>query len=448
METFEPPKYLTSLIAAVNEAAKSAQTGALAFTVVGLYLFATAFSTTDEDLLLEHTMPVSQIGVQVPVVFSFAIAPTVFLFLHIYTLIRFDMLAANLCQFRSDLHLLLPHEADRERCRQLAANIEFVQARIAPASSALHSRLYGLMAWLILTGLPVLTLIVVQISSLRYQSNAVTETQRVCLGLDLILLIWFFYRQRRREKLGGNSQAFGRARVFRLCLPAAIVLVVDLLYLNVPRPDAQTVLHLTDPFWAEAYKQPLDLVLCPSFRWDCRYLTLDHRTLVAHVWKAEVIGDLRAGQQEDIKKSLAAIEGVFLGGRKLRFANFDESRLYAVDLREADLTHASLVAAQLQGANMGGAYLIGAYLERANLTGADLGEADLFQATPTDADLSEVSLYNTDLSGADLLPPRLGAKITITQAQLNESCGDSDTKLPPGLTIPQCSPPRPFRNRK
>jgi hypothetical protein len=58
VEIFEPPKYLTSLIAAVNDGAKSAQTGAIAFSLLGLFLVATAFSTADEDLLLEHTMPV------------------------------------------------------------------------------------------------------------------------------------------------------------------------------------------------------------------------------------------------------------------------------------------------------------------------------------------------------------------------------------------------------
>jgi hypothetical protein len=56
--------YLGSLIAAANDGAKSAQTGVLAFTLVRLYLVATA-STTDEDLLLEHTMSVSQIAVRV-----------------------------------------------------------------------------------------------------------------------------------------------------------------------------------------------------------------------------------------------------------------------------------------------------------------------------------------------------------------------------------------------
>jgi hypothetical protein len=35
-EAFEPPKYLASLIAAVNDGAKSAQAGAFLFLLVGL----------------------------------------------------------------------------------------------------------------------------------------------------------------------------------------------------------------------------------------------------------------------------------------------------------------------------------------------------------------------------------------------------------------------------
>jgi hypothetical protein len=47
-DAFEPPKYPSSLFAAVNDGAKSAQNGAVAFTLVGLCLLATASSTTDE----------------------------------------------------------------------------------------------------------------------------------------------------------------------------------------------------------------------------------------------------------------------------------------------------------------------------------------------------------------------------------------------------------------
>ena len=116
-EPFEPPKYIASLIAAINDGAKTAQTGALAFSAVGLYLLATALSTTDEDLLLQHTTSIAQLGVQVPVVFSFAIAPLVFVALHVFTLVRY--------------------EADRERCRQLLTNVEFVVSRAVQACAPL-----------------------------------------------------------------------------------------------------------------------------------------------------------------------------------------------------------------------------------------------------------------------------------------------------------------------
>ncbi len=131
-EAFEPPKYLTSLIAAVNDGAKAAQGGAFLFLLVGLYLLATAFSASDEDLLLGKTVTISQIGASLPVSFSFAIAPLVFVFLHIYALVRYDMLAANVRHFVQELRDTVTPEADRERCRQLLANVEFIVALTAP----------------------------------------------------------------------------------------------------------------------------------------------------------------------------------------------------------------------------------------------------------------------------------------------------------------------------
>jgi hypothetical protein len=56
-------------------------------------------------------MPVSQIGVQVPVVVSFLIVPVVLLFLHAYTLIWYDMLTANLWQLGTDLQALARYMA-------------------------------------------------------------------------------------------------------------------------------------------------------------------------------------------------------------------------------------------------------------------------------------------------------------------------------------------------
>jgi hypothetical protein len=157
MDTFEPPKYIASLIAAINDGARSAQTGALAFAAIGLYLLATAFSATDEDLLLDRTLAISQLSAQIPITVSFAMMPILFVALHVFTLIRYDMLAANVRQFSADLATMVPVEADRERCRQLLANVEFIQALTAPPRSALRSRLFGFVAWVVIAGLSVAT---------------------------------------------------------------------------------------------------------------------------------------------------------------------------------------------------------------------------------------------------------------------------------------------------
>jgi hypothetical protein len=227
-----------------------------------VFLVATAFSVTDEDLLLEHTTPISQIGVQLPVVFSFAIAPAVFLFVHVYTLIRYDMLAANLHQFRSELEASVPLAANRERCRQLLGNVEFVQAWTAPRGSALFSRFYSFVAWAVLAGSPVATLVLVQMSSLRYQSDTVTRTQQLWLALELVLLLWFFERQHRWGRLAGKASWRERLGFFggRL-IAATVILMFDLLYLNVPplyatadqvRGNSSQQYRFEGPLWSKA----------------------------------------------------------------------------------------------------------------------------------------------------------------------------------------------------
>jgi uncharacterized protein YjbI with pentapeptide repeats len=174
--------------------------------------------------------------------------------------------------------------------------------------------------------------------------------------------------------------------------------------------------------WTEVYRQPLDLGLCPALHWGCRYLNVNHRTLVGHVWNTQAITELRSAKgksAEQVNDSLAGIEGVFLRSRTLRSANFAESQLYAADMIEADLSRANLFAANLAGAN----------LFAANLAGADLSGADLFGANLTRADLTAANLAAADLSESK----------NITQDQLNRACGDPSTKLPPGLTIAPCS---------
>jgi hypothetical protein len=294
---FEPPKYLASLIASINDGAKAAQGSALFFALVGVYLLATAFSASDEDLLRGRTVTISQIGATLPVSFSFAIAPFVFVFLHIYTLVRYDMLAANVRQFLAELQQTVPWEVDRERCRQLLANVEFIQALIAPREQRQYTPVWRGLVWVVVAIFPVFVLLLVQINALRYQSDLITRVQQLGLFLDLSALVWFF----RRAPFGGSAPqreswaAEARRWVKLLWLPA-IVMGLNLVYMNVvpakadvwvvryggqsPRLREPPLWQRTQRYLADALDNPLDVVLCPSLNWGCRYLRVDH----AHWW--------------------------------------------------------------------------------------------------------------------------------------------------------------------
>lgn len=97
---------LANLIVSINDGAKAAQAGALVFMALGVYLLAVAISTTDEDLLLGHATNLTQLGVQISPAVSFAIASLVFVAVHVFTLIRYDMLGTNLRQFNVTLEAI------------------------------------------------------------------------------------------------------------------------------------------------------------------------------------------------------------------------------------------------------------------------------------------------------------------------------------------------------
>ena len=423
MEAFEPPKYLASLIAAVNDGAKSAQLGALAFTAIGLFLLATAFSATDEDLLLNRAITISQLGgAAVPVVFAFGLAPAVFVAAHFYTLIRYDMLAGNMRRFNTDLAAMVPDEIDRDRCRQLLANIEFVNALAMPKGSRASSWMFRWTVSALLAVFPVAVLLIVQLQSLRLQSEWVSWTHHICIFADLVLLIWFFGRLR-----GDDSWHFWRAPIRRkvaLCWMPAVVLTVDLLWLEVPGPAAKTVGRY--PWGSVSFmervgwwtSQPVDQLLCTPGAWGCRFLAV-HRLIVPKVWDATTFVAVRADGNVDARHR-ASFEAASLRERTLRFADLGKSELFAVDLMGADLRGANLAEAQLQGADLTGAQLQGADLAGAQLQGADLTGAQL-QSNLAGAQLQGTrlgGLSSAQLQGALLVGAQLqGARLSRGQLQ-------------------------------
>ncbi|MED3832529.1 pentapeptide repeat-containing protein [Peribacillus frigoritolerans] len=84
-----------------------------------------------------------------------------------------------------------------------------------------------------------------------------------------------------------------------------------------------------------------------------------------------------------------------------------------------------------RGSDLIGAKLRGADLRGANLRGAFLIASDLREADMRVADLIGADFRDADLSGADLT-----GSFFITQAQINSAKGDTKTKLPHSLRIP------------
>lgn len=128
--------------------------------------------------------------------------------------------------------------------------------------------------------------------------------------------------------------------------------------------------------------------------------------------------DLKGANFRKADLSEARLWGVKLNGANLQKANLKRAHVDGTDLRMADFSNANLQGADLEQANLERAELKNAYLQEAHLIGANFRGANLQGAV---------------LKGADLRWTR-----NLTQEQLDQACGDNETKLPEGLTIPKC----------
>ena len=109
------------------------------------------------------------------------------------------------------------------------------------------------------------------------------------------------------------------------------------------------------------------------------------------------------------------------------------------NLAGADLTNTCVKAHDLHGANFDGATAVLMCMSYANFSnatfrGADLSAANLAHANLDGADLTGAKMDITSIKGTDLRQTR-----GLTQKQLDQACGDADTRVPAGLTVHLCT---------
>ncbi|QLH38930.1 MAG: hypothetical protein HWD60_08240 [Defluviicoccus sp.] len=220
------------------------------------------------------------------------------LFLHVHTLIRYDLLAENLRLFDRELRTRVPRDEDQERCRQLLANVEFVQYWTQDRKPFRHSRIFKIVVVVMLVVIPISVFLATQISFLRYQDAFVTYVVHMgCLALDLLALAYFWYRQARRQRdwrplpWRANAAVLARAGGFY-----AAVFAFAVTYLGIAPVDSTTTGRGAKWNFRLGWNvHPLDSGTCRLLGWGCRYLRLDHRLLVAEKPDGEVLFKLRTG---------------------------------------------------------------------------------------------------------------------------------------------------------
>ncbi|MFP5447133.1 MAG: pentapeptide repeat-containing protein [Alphaproteobacteria bacterium] len=117
-----------------------------------------------------------------------------------------------------------------------------------------------------------------------------------------------------------------------------------------------------------------------------------------------------------------------LGGLTLKGKNLAGARL-----RQADLGLTIMNRTNFAGADLRDVEAYGGVFSSANFAGADLTNASF-----VGAHLDGASFRGARLSGANFAGAEMARAVGLTQAQLNQACGDEATRLPGGLRIPAC----------
>ena len=117
-----------------------------------------------------------------------------------------------------------------------------------------------------------------------------------------------------------------------------------------------------------------------------------------------------------------------LSGLEARGLNLARARL-----RQADLSLTVMNRTRFSNADLRDVDAYGGVFSGSSFTGANMTNASFVGAQLDGAAFSGATLTGVNFSGASLR-----RATGLTQARLNQACGDQATRLPGGLSIPRC----------
>jgi uncharacterized protein YjbI with pentapeptide repeats len=435
----ETPVNPYSLLEAVNAASDTANTAWLIFLAIMAYFTIAVAGVSHKDLMLETpvALPIMQVSVQQSLFFQFA--PVILVLFHLGVVAQLVLLARKTLEFDYAVRALEMTDRRNHPLRLELHNFFFVQAVAGPHRSAVMGTFLHGMSWLTLVVLPVVLLLFIQLAYLPYHDVDVTWTHRICVVLDIAMLVLIGVFLMRIET--SFFSAFWRTTIsspVSFLVTTGLLLVVLFFSFLVATVPGEALDRLTqaltrsdrraDSFRSARLSSGFALPFVHA-RSDGTLLGRFHRNLVV--------------MDQDLAPKRAYVEdetSISLRGRDLRFARLDRSDLRRADLTGADLEGASLVGTDLTEARLAcadlselilsedrlkarcvranGAVLTRAKLIGARLSGIDLRGARLEEAQLTGAEMSYALATGANFSSAQMERVEMGGGVQLQGANM------------------------------
>jgi uncharacterized protein YjbI with pentapeptide repeats len=317
----------------------------LSYLFVLFYIAIAAGAVTHADLLLQNTVKLPFLNVELPLLAFFAVAPFVVLIIHVYALMHFIMLGKKPRVFT----MRCMPSFDRSARRKSPQRAKLISRRLCVFGLGIAT------IWL--------SFMLATIPN-EWQSGPLSYVAEI-------------------EPKALNELVFGtvdaRTATVTGSWPANT--------LRLQGFDIYEALKVDDP-------KKLD--------WKDHTFDLHSRRLEGAVIGRAKLGkvDLKEAHLEGALMSEAKLQGALLDKAEPQGALLEKAELQGASLNGAQLQGARLEAARLQGASLSGAKLQGARLIAAELQGADLGGAELQGASLVGAQLQGAAFSGAELLGA------------------------------------------------